>query len=471
MKLNTTQRNLLIWEQAERPDYKVGIKDLLDIAQSGAGEQTVHASAKFLKLQLPPMLAKRVKDLQALPRPFQRTGGSIADIARDYEETFLQVLHAQDPVSAASEAEFCHLIRSLKEKDEKTGEVIYAALKNIRCLGTGEWVDPHGNLMYFDDPGKSKVQDVFQRFYTGRIGIRLLIDQHLMLREDVISSSSSSSLLPVAHSQSRAEDLQRRIWRTLKKSMKQGRPGDRHNEQELFYGVLHPRCKAATVLKMAVEDAMIACRGDISDACGKHITEEIEVVYAGDLDISVPFVPEHLYIIACEIVANAIRVTAERHGPKLGWKKTFPPIKIIISASTSHLYIKFSDQGGGVPHEDEAKVWKFSYSPRRSWWHHNAQDLTMSSAGRQGLPLSQLYARYWGGDITMMNVEGWGCDFLLRIPLRQEHGALLVLPAHHHDDPLQRGKCAKEYASYPFAFGDQVSNLYERFRRSSHLDH
>ena len=38
------------------------------------------------------------------------------------------------------------------------------------------------------------------------------------------------------------------------------------------------------------------------------------------------------------------------------------------------------------------------------------------AAGRQGLPLCRVYARFWGGDITLMNVENWGCSFLIRLP-------------------------------------------------------
>eukprot|EP00960_Hanusia_phi_P056404 763258-Hanusia_phi.AAC.1 len=110
LKLSTTQRNLLIWEQAERPDYKVGIKVLaflLIIKPHACINRTCWTSRRqvtfFLllsphrpfscstllssfgrplscslssssnssiicelrnELQLPPMLAKRVKDLQ-----------------------------------------------------------------------------------------------------------------------------------------------------------------------------------------------------------------------------------------------------------------------------------------------------------------------------------------------------------------------------------------------------------------------
>ena len=36
-KLTSAQRNLLVWEQAELPDYKVGVADLLEIATKREG--------------------------------------------------------------------------------------------------------------------------------------------------------------------------------------------------------------------------------------------------------------------------------------------------------------------------------------------------------------------------------------------------------------------------------------------------
>ncbi len=53
------------------------------------------------------------------------------------------------------------------------------AMSNMRCTGSGEWVDPAGKLMYVDGevqratpekPQQGKVQDTLRRFYAGRIG-------------------------------------------------------------------------------------------------------------------------------------------------------------------------------------------------------------------------------------------------------------------------------------------------------------
>ena len=63
-KLTNAEKNLLVWEQAERPDYHVGIEDLLDIARKPEGQDasTVLASAQFLQQVLPPMLVPSQDD-------------------------------------------------------------------------------------------------------------------------------------------------------------------------------------------------------------------------------------------------------------------------------------------------------------------------------------------------------------------------------------------------------------------------
>ena len=47
--LTNAQRNLLIWEQAEKPDYQVGLADLLDISRKKQDLSTVLVSAQFLQ--------------------------------------------------------------------------------------------------------------------------------------------------------------------------------------------------------------------------------------------------------------------------------------------------------------------------------------------------------------------------------------------------------------------------------------
>ena len=98
--------------------------------------------------------------------------------------------------------------------------------------------------------------------------------------------------------------------------------------------MLHPKCDITTLVKLAVEDAKIASARDVSEACGNVMVEEMQVEYAGDMNIFMPMIPEHLYLVTTEIVANGLRANAERHGPKLGKsRRTLPPVRVTLSCA------------------------------------------------------------------------------------------------------------------------------------------
>lgn len=380
-----------------------------------------------------------------------------------FEETFLHILHSKPATSKELEEEFSSLLGMAKIRHLELGQNISEALQKIRCSGNGEWIDPSGNLLYVDDTGQGQVQDLFRRFYSGRIGIRLLVDTHLALRNDVLGETSITAKAPdvvLGQGPLSYSDYQRYVWKRMREK-------ESESSGQKYYSVLHPRCNIFDMVVLAVEDAKIASSREVSEACGYRMTDEIEVEFEGDLDLILPMIPEHLYIITTEIVANAIRANAERHGPTLGMSgrpDRIPAVRVTLSRGPSHFYMKISDQGGGVAYENAEKIWKFSYSASHFRYSNQTdtvgpdaaslQSLHESRVSRQGLPLSRLYARYWGGDVTMISMENWGCDFLLRIPLVALPGEQLIIPDLQHDDPLSRGGCHREKCSYPFAFFD-----------------
>ena len=66
----------------------------------------------------------------------------------------------------------------MKRKHLTVRQMVGEAMANVRCTGSGEWVDPAGKLVYVDEvhrasagkPQQGKVQDTLRRFYAGRIG-------------------------------------------------------------------------------------------------------------------------------------------------------------------------------------------------------------------------------------------------------------------------------------------------------------
>ena len=97
---------------------------------------------------------------------------------------------------------------------------------------------------------------------------------------------------------------------------------------------------------------------------------------------------------------------------------TPPPIRIVIAEGAEDVTIKVSDEGGGIRRSGLAKIWTYLYSTARS----PLKDMDADSAGPvvlagygYGLPLSRLYARYFGGDLQVLSMENYGTDAYLHL--------------------------------------------------------
>ena len=72
----------------------------------------------------------------------------------------------------------------MKQNHLTVRQMVGEAMSNMRCTGSGEWVDASGKLVYVDDKFKDggsgkdaksqkdfKVQMILRSFYAGRIGM------------------------------------------------------------------------------------------------------------------------------------------------------------------------------------------------------------------------------------------------------------------------------------------------------------
>lgn len=71
-----------------------------------------------------------------------------------------------------------------------------------------------------------------------------------------------------------------------------------------------------------------------------------------------------------------------------------------------------SDEGGGIPRSGLPKIFTYLYSTAKNPLDEHcdlgtADAATMAGYG-YGLPISRLYARYFGGDLQIISMEGYG---------------------------------------------------------------
>ncbi|KAL9314549.1 hypothetical protein ACSQ67_020001 [Phaseolus vulgaris] len=98
------------------------------------------------------------------------------------------------------------------------------------------------------------------------------------------------------------------------------------------------------------------------------------------------YVPAHLHLKVFELVKNSLRAVQERF---MDSDKVAPPIRIIVADGIEDVTIKYRN-----PLDEHSHL-------------GIGENVTMAGYG-YGLLISRLYARYFGGDLQMISMEGYG---------------------------------------------------------------
>jgi len=118
-----------------------------------------------------------------------------------------------------------------------------------------------------------------------------------------------------------------------------------------------------------------------------------------------------------------MRATVDWHGADGG---EFPPIKVVIADGKENedVVIKVSDEGGGIPRSNMKKIWSYLFTTADPAiqegmisFNENVDhsiDSPLAGLG-YGLPISRSYARYFGGDVSVMSMEGYGTDAFVHL--------------------------------------------------------
>ena len=155
-------------------------------------------------------------------------------------------------------------------------------------------------------------------------------------------------------------------------------------------------------------------------------------------DLSFPYVPGHLSHICFELLKNSLRAVVERYGADQ--EDNFPPIKVVVVEGKEDITVKISDEGGGIPRSAIPLIWTYMYTTMESKaidkdFQTNDFKAPMAGFG-YGLPLSRLvsilgrmssalpfsdpgfrtqYARYFGGDLRLIAMDGFGTDVYIHL--------------------------------------------------------
>lgn len=211
------------------------------------------------------------------------------------------------------------------------------------------------------------IQSFLDRFYMSRIGIRMLIGQHIALNTEPVRDD--------------------------------------------YVGIICTKSNIKEIAQDAIDNARFICE----EWYGLFEAPKVEIVCRPDL--SFMYVPGHLSHMLFEIIKNSLRAVVESHGVDA---ESYPPVKIIVAEGNEDITIKISDEGGGIPRSAVHDIWTYMYTTVEDTPSlepdYNKSDFKAPMAGfGYGLPISRLYARYFGGDLRLISLEGYGTDAYLHL--------------------------------------------------------
>jgi len=332
----------------------VSLKYMMDFATSTAGhsKQQLLLSAQFLHREIPVRLAHRVAELENLPHGIS-SKPQVQTVRDWYVESFRELRDFKPIKNSSDEDVFTSLIKSIMKRHTNVVPMMAKGILELRRdLGSERALNDLPEIHKFLDG-----------FYMSRIGIRMLLGQHVALHEP-------------------------------------GRDG--------WIGLICTNLSPVLVAEEAVADAR--------DVCLRRYGEAPEAEVFGDTNFTFAYVPSHLHQMLFELLKNSLRAVTEHFSDS---NKAAPPIRVVIAEGDEDITIKVSDEGGGIPRSGLPNVWTYLYStaesPLENFDVESEEGPQVVAGYGYGLPLARLYARYFGGDLQLISMEKYGTDAFLHL--------------------------------------------------------
>lgn len=287
---------------------------------------------------------------------------SVKRVKGMYVDSVRELVDVPRPESSEDELQFTEVLDRIKRRHSPVVSILAQGIIELKQSLGRDDLDP-------------RIQDFLDRFYMSRIGIRMLIGQQIALHSPP-------------------------------------RPG--------FAGLVCEKCSPRQVLGLAAEKARTLC------VARYGLAPEVGVF--GSADLTFTYIPSHLQHMLFELLKNSMRAVVELRSSSA---ESLPVIRVVFAEGTEDITIKVSDEGGGIPRSGMDRIWTYLYTtakpPLRERADPYTSDFLAPLAGLgYGLPISRLYARYFGGDLQVLSMEGYGTDAYLH--LKQLATAAETLP-------------------------------------------
>ncbi|KAI8010358.1 hypothetical protein LOK49_LG06G02759 [Camellia lanceoleosa] len=230
-------------------------------------------SAQFLHKELPARIARRTLELETLPYGLSLKP-AVLKVRDWYLDSFRDLRSFPEINNTNDELEFTQMIKMIKVRHNNVVPMMALGVQLKKSLGR--------KIDYRD---LDEIHQFLDRFYMSRIGIRMLIGQHVALHDP--------------------------------------------NPPPDCVGYIHTKMSPVQVARTASEDALAICLREYGSAPDVNIY--------GDPKFTFPYVPTHLHLMVFELVKNSLRAVQERF---IDSDKAAPPIRIIVADGIEDVTIK-----------------------------------------------------------------------------------------------------------------------------------
>jgi pyruvate dehydrogenase kinase 2/3/4 len=363
-------------------------------SSSLADERIWIQMATYLRHELPVRLAHRIQDLSNIGM-FSKMP-AVQHVRSIYVHSFTKLVQFPKHIANAQEEhQFAQLLTTLYQNHQRVlVQMAKGAYQLREQIRKQQQLQQHTTTTTTTTTNPfimNECREFLDRFYMSRIGIRFLAGQYLALRNPPQSSYNHH-------------------------------PPSIIIDRDSYIGMICKTTSPADCVRLASNDAKMMCRR----AYGRCPNVEID----GRWDLTFPYIPTYLHYILLEILKNALRATMERHLHA----DIVPPVQVIIADDPDNedVVIRISDEGGGIPRSQMDNIWSYLFttadpkiqerflsmdddddSEKKTAVDHSNQS-PIAGLG-YGLPISRSYCRYFGGDLDLISMEGYGTDAFVHL--------------------------------------------------------
>lgn len=342
---------------SKKDSVRLSAAALLYTGKMHVDETDFLRTSQFLQTELPVRVAHRIKGFRKLPF-IVVTNPNILKVMELYIRSFKIITQFNDGKQLKNLDEAEEFSKMLEDLLNVHGTVIDALSIGFR--------ESHHHIVDYCGGDEEAANDLVKKFLdrslTSRLGIRLLVTHHLLLRQQI---RTDKGVTPYHHM---------KRTKTEQIGMIQTRwcPADSINsisrivQQEFFTESLNPP----------------------------------RVKLNGHTEAMFPYFPSPGFEdILVELFRNAFRAVIDSH---LNSAREMPAIDVTIAVNRDDFTIRIADRGRGISPGQLEKIWRYHYTKK-------------DGQKGIGLPIAKAYAEYLGGSLEIKSLNGIGSDTYLKL--------------------------------------------------------